>query len=183
MELLKKQLSPARYEHSVAVAELAARYAPRIGEEPEKAWQAGLLHDCAHDLPHAVLLRKSKEFGIVIGNIERKLPMLLHGPVGSELARREYGIEDPSILAAIRDHTTGKPGMSKFSRLICLADYLEPGRNFYGVEKLRALAKEDLDLALLGSLEATITFLFDNKDLVHPQTLLTRNWLLEEVNS
>lgn len=177
--LLKTQLIPQRYAHSLAVAELAAAQAPRIEVEPELAWQAGLLHDCAHDLPGRVLLRKSEEFGILIGSMERKLPFLLHGPVGAELAKRNYGIDDPQILDAICYHTTGKPGMSRLARLISLADYLEPGRTFPGVERLRRLAREDLDLALLSALDGTIKYLLDSEKLVHPQTILTRNWLLE----
>ncbi|HOB22270.1 MAG TPA: bis(5'-nucleosyl)-tetraphosphatase (symmetrical) YqeK [Bacillota bacterium] len=181
LELLKKQLSPKRYQHSLRVAELASCYAPRIGVDPQKAYLAGLLHDCAHELAPEVLLQKCLEFGIVIGNIERKNPFLLHGPVGSQLAKRDYGIEDPAVLAAIAEHTTGKPGMGKLSRIVCLADYVEPGRTFSGVEKIRALAEENLDLALLRALENTIAYLLAEERLIHPLTILTRNWLLEEV--
>ena len=176
---LKAQLTPHRYKHSLSVAQLAAAWAPRMKLEPKRVWIAGLLHDCAHDLPGSVLLQKSEEFGILIGSMERKLPFLLHGPVGAELAKRNYGIDDPQILDAICYHTTGKPGMSRLARLISLADYLEPGRTFPGVERLRRLAREDLDLALLSALDGTIKYLLDSEKLVHPQTILTRNWLLE----
>ena len=177
--LLKAQLTGHRYKHSLRVAELAAVWAPRIKIEPKRAWVAGLLHDCAHDLPGSVLLQKSEEFGILVGSMERKLPFLLHGPVGAQLARRDYGVVDSLILDAIYHHTTGIPGMCPFSRLICLADYLEPSRSFPGIERLRGLARRNLDLALLAAFDSTIGYLLDNEKLVHPQTILTRNWLLE----
>jgi predicted HD superfamily hydrolase involved in NAD metabolism len=177
--LLKTKLTAKRYAHSLAVAKLAQSLAPRAGVEPQQAWQAGLLHDCAHDLSPEVLLRKCEEFGILVGSMERKLPFLLHGPVGAELARRDYGVGDPQILDAICFHTTGKPGMSRLARLISLADYLEPGRTFPGVERLRTIAGKNLDLALLAAYDSTIGHLLASRKLVHPQTILTRNWLLE----
>lgn len=180
-EKLAIALSPQRLAHSIRVAELAEKMAMCFQLDPKRAYLAGLLHDCAHDLSAAALLRKSEEFGILVGKLERQLPFLLHGPVGAELARREYGVDDPLIFEAIYVHTIGKPQMSRFARLISLADYIEPERDFAGLGEIRQRAETNLDRALLLAFENTIRYLLAQGGLIHPQTILTRNWLLENL--
>jgi predicted HD superfamily hydrolase involved in NAD metabolism len=125
-----------------------------------------------------VQLRLAEGFGIVISDMELYNPVLLHAPLGAELARRECGVHRESVLNAIRFHTTGRPGMSLLEKVIFVADYIEPGRDFPGVERVRESALVDLDEAMLRALDQTIAYVLERAQLLHPITLETRNDLI-----
>ncbi len=127
---VERRLSGARWTHTLGVAETAGRLAVRHGVDPEAAGLAGLLHDCAREMPPAALLRLASEYDMSVDEIEAREPLLLHGKVGAALAKDCFAIEDPDILAAIASHITGEPGMGLLQQLIFLADFIEPGRAF-----------------------------------------------------
>jgi predicted HD superfamily hydrolase involved in NAD metabolism len=102
----------------------------------------------------------------------------LHAPVGAVIAHRDYGVDDPEVLAAIRWHTTGGPEMSLLDEIVFLADYIEPGRTFPGVDRLRALAAASLPEALLAAYDQTLGYLIAGGGLIHPATMEGRNALL-----
>ncbi|MFS8512340.1 MAG: bis(5'-nucleosyl)-tetraphosphatase (symmetrical) YqeK, partial [Planifilum fulgidum] len=95
--------------------------------------------------------------------------------------REELGVDDEEVLNAIRSHTTGRPGMSLLEKVVFLADYIEPGRSFSGVEEVRRLAREDLDRAILKALDNTIVYLVERGFKVYPLTILTRNDFLDKI--
>jgi predicted HD superfamily hydrolase involved in NAD metabolism len=129
-------------------------------------------------MPNNLLLKAAAESGIVVLGVEQKEPVLLHAPVGAVIARRDYGVDDPEVLAAIRWHTTGGPDMSLLDEIVFLADYIEPGRSFPGVEKLRALAAASFPEALLAAYDQTLGYLLAEGGLIHPATVEGRNALL-----
>ena len=158
LKFLTQALSPKRLAHSLGVEETAEALALRYGADPEKAALAGLVHDCAKDLSEndlcwrGLLLHRRYEEWV------EKNPALLHGPVGAIIARDDLGIEDEDVLLAVAWHTTGRAEMNTLEKIIYLADMIEPGRTFPGVEKLRAVAEEDLDEACLKALETVKLF-------------------------
>lgn len=158
LNLVAGWYSPARLEHAVGVAETAARLAERFGAAPGKAWLAGLLHDYAREVPFSQALRLAETHGL-LGMVAEPSVALLHAPLGSVLLRTEVGIEDPEILAAVARHTTGAPGMTTLDKVVYLADYIEPGRCFPGVDEIRVLAERDLDVAVLAALRQTVSHL------------------------
>ncbi len=178
LDKLRKQLPPKRLAHSLGVSETAAELAAKYGADVAKARLAGLLHDCARGMPNNLLLKVAAESGIVVLGVEQLEPVLLHAPVGAFIARRDYGVDDPEVLAAIRWHTTGGPGMSLLDEIIFLADYIEPGRSFPGVERIRALAAASLPEALLAAYDQTLRYLLAEGGLIHPATVEGRNDLL-----
>ena len=103
---------------------------------------------------------------------------LLHGPAGSILAETKYGITDSAVQSAVYFHTTGHPDMTLLEKIIFLADYIEPSRDFPGVEKLRKLAEIDLDEALLAAYDSTISHLLDQKAYIYDLTFMGRNDLI-----
>ncbi len=177
-QTLKHRLSARRFEHSVAVCETAVKLAERYGCDIEQAKLAGLLHDCARDMPRNTLLRTAQAFGIVVGSIERRELSLLHAPIGARLAQTVYGITDPEIITAIATHTVGGPNLSLLSMVIYLADYIEPNRSFPGVDKLRSLAQTNLRSAMLESYDHSIQYIISRGGLIHPATVEGRNELL-----
>lgn len=177
-EKLTQRLSEKRFQHSVDVSNTAQALARRYHCSPEKAKLAGLLHDCARELTSNRLLSMAEAFGIVVGDLERRHPVLLHALVGARMAEAEYGVADDEIRQAIAVHTTGGPNMTTLDKIIFLADVIEPGRSFYGVEEIRLLAAENLDKAVLAAFNQSIIFLADKNGIIHPNTIIGRNELL-----
>lgn len=177
-QALRHRLSARRFEHSIGVCETAAQLAARHGADVEKAKLAGLLHDCARDMPRNALLHTAQTFGIVVGSIERRELALLHAPIGARLAQTVYGITDAEVINAIAVHTVGGPQMDLLSTIIYLADYIEPNRNFPGVDKLRALAQNDLSVAMIEAFDHSIQYIISRGGLIHPATVEGRNQLL-----
>lgn len=177
-EQLAQNLSEKRYKHSVNVSKTAKELAKKFGCDPEKAKIAGLLHDCARELTSNRLLSTAEAFGIVVGEIERAQSVLLHALIGAKVAEADYGVSDPEILHAIAVHTTGGPNMTILDKIIFLADVIEPGRSFPGVELIRKLAEEDLDKAVLAAYNQSILYLAAHNSIIHPDTIIGRNELL-----
>ena len=176
---LQSVLSEKRYRHSLGVAEEGKRLAQYYGASPEKAYLAGLVHDCAKEIDFgqaAELLRK--RYGITPDSISVQQPKLLHGPLGACVAQSEFEIYDPEILDAIRYHTTGKANMSLLAKIIYIADYIEPNREFDGVDQLRSTAYSDIDQAIIDGLDFTICDLIKKHFTIHPDTVHCRNDLL-----
>jgi predicted HD superfamily hydrolase involved in NAD metabolism len=132
---LKATLDPERFAHSLRVEQVALALARRYRVNRNKASLAALLHDCARRDGRSGLLRKARRLGLTIGPLEAREPKLLHGELGVLLAREEFGVRDREILAAIRHHTTGRPGMSKLEKIVYLADHIEEGRGFAGLDR------------------------------------------------
>ncbi len=181
---LRAAIPRSRYEHSRRVEEESRRLAARFGADQDVCALAGLLHDCARDLPSdrlATLWRRiepdyADARPVVLNSA------LLHGPVGALVASDEYGVHDSRVLRAIRLHTLGATDMTREDKVVCLADYVEPGRRFPGVDSIRVLAHCDLDSALICALGATIKHLVDAGALIDVGVVLTRNALLHESN-
>jgi len=176
---LRSSLRPERYAHSVRVEEESRRLAEKYGADVYVSSLAGLLHDCARDLPEDEVLGlalKSSSLRLTDGLLRN--PVLLHGPAGAVLAREKYGVEDLRALQAISVHTLGSTDMTAEDKVVCLADYIEPGRDFPGVDRLRALAEQDLDLALASAMGCTIACLIEDGRDVAVEIVLARNHLI-----
>ncbi|HHT27617.1 MAG TPA: HD domain-containing protein [Firmicutes bacterium] len=172
------ELTPARLDHTKRVVEQARLLALRHLGDAAEAEIAAVLHDCARDLPPEAQLKHAASFGIVVAEIERANPAVLHAWIGAELAKREYGITSEPVLNAIRWHTTGHPGMTVLEKVIFLADYTELGRRFSGVEQVRDTALENLDDAMLLALSQTIAYVVKRGLILHPITVDARNYFL-----
>ncbi|NLI57525.1 MAG: HD domain-containing protein [Clostridium sp.] len=177
---LKDSITKKRFIHSLNVMELAAELAAAHGIDQEKAAIAGLLHDCAKNIEADESLRLCEEFQIDIIDVERLQPKLLHGKVGAVLATKEYGVDDEEILDAIRHHTLGRENMTTMDKIVFIADYVEPGRNFEGIEELRELAFTDLDKTMVISLDNIIKHIITKEVLIHPVAILARNDLIKK---
>lgn len=108
-----------------------------------------------------------------------KAPQIIHSYLGALFAREFYGIDDEDILNAITYHTTGRANMSDLEKIIFLADYIEPMRNFDGVEKARELASKDLDAAMYFALNNTLKFLVERDSYIVLETIIARNFYKE----
>ena len=174
---LRRRISGARLQHVYGVVEASRALSARFGAPAEKAEVAALMHDYCKWMPAQDLLAIARRDGLMVDPAEESHPHLLHGPVAAAVLRGEGLVTDPEILDAIRWHTTGRPGMSLLERVIWLADYIEPGRDFPGVEPVRQLAETDLDGALLLALDQTIAYVKAQGWPLHAYSVKARYWL------
>lgn len=140
-------LAPKRIPHVVGCEQEAVKLAERWGENLEDAAEAGILHDITKKLVLSEQLLLSEKYGIINDNREMGNVKLLHAKTGAALAKDLFNVND-RVYSAIRWHTTGKPDMTLLEKIIYMADYIEPNRDFDGVAKLRELAYEDIDRAM-----------------------------------
>lgn len=175
---LEKTLSAKRFKHSIGVMQTAVELAVLYGADKQKAELAGLLHDCARELSNEQILDACAKNNIPVDSICKMDPKLLHGPVGTVVAKEEYGIEDEEILSAIYCHTTGGKDMSMLDKIIFLADYIEPGRDFSGVDKVRQAVYEGLDKGMVVSLVSIIKHLLKKRGLIQADTIDTWNCII-----
>ena len=151
-------LTEKRIAHVLGCENEAVSLANRWGEDPERAAVAGILHDITKKLSAEEQLKLCEKYGIINDAAEVANPKLLHAKTGAAFARELFGIED-DIYGAIRWHTTGKPDMTLLEKIIYLADFVEPTRDFPGVEELRELCFEDIDAAMAKGLEMSLEFI------------------------
>lgn len=162
-----KLLKPSRVAHVLGCRDTAIELAKRWGADPTDACRAGLLHDITKALDGPLQLTLCAEYGIVLDEFSQENTKTLHALTGSLVAERIFG-ENKQVVSAIRSHTTGKANMTTLEKIIYVADYMEPNRDFPGVERLRALAFEDLDKALKLGLEMTLAMLQEQKKEISP---------------
>ncbi len=154
-EKVLEHLDEHRVAHVAGCESEAVRLAMHWGEDPELAAEAGILHDITKSLSYDEQLQLCEKYGIINDNSELEAPKLLHAKTGAAMARELFGVSD-TVYEAIRWHTTGKPDMSLFEKILYLADYIEPTRDFEGIDELRELAFSDLDGAMVLGLGMTI---------------------------
>jgi predicted HD superfamily hydrolase involved in NAD metabolism len=182
-ENLKLTLSRGRFRHSEEVMNEALRLAEFYKVNIEKARIAGLLHDCARDAGKDEIYKVFEKYNVVLDDIQKKTPVLLHSILGSFYAREYYGVEDKEILDAIYWHTTGRAGMTMLEKIIFVADYIESGRNFEGVEEARKQAYKDIERCIVICCDLTIRYILQKGKLLHPYIIETRNEAITQIEA
>ena len=184
--IVEPHLKRNRFEHTLRVMETAEKLAVRYDVSPEKAKLASIFHDYAKYRP----LDEMKQL-ITNSDLPQDLlehhSELWHGPVGALLVEKEHGITDKAILGAIRYHTTGKAGMNKLEMIVYLADYIEPGRDFPGLNEVRKEAERDLIYACWMVSRNTINYLMKQEATIYPDSIhayndFTKRIKMEELN-
>jgi predicted HD superfamily hydrolase involved in NAD metabolism len=178
---LERELTPKRFIHSINVMNSSVMLAKKYCEDVRKAELAGLLHDCARNIKGTEIFNLCEKFSIEVDEISRKKPELLHGPIGAKLAETEYSVTDTTILDAICNHTLGRENMSKLEKIVFLADYIEPAREFSGVEEIRKMAELSMDKAILLAYDYTLQYCLRKDSLVHPKAIYARNYILNKL--
>lgn len=162
-------LDPKRVNHVLGCRDTSVELAKHWGAKEVDAARAGLLHDITKALDGPLQLTLCQCYGTILNNFHQKYPKTLHALTGSLVAERIFG-ENKAVCEAIRHHTTGKADMSLLEKIIYVADYMEPNRDFPGVEKLRELAFADIDGAVKLGLEMTLAHLKAQGAEVSPES-------------
>jgi len=146
---IKEHLSPKRYVHSLNVADECRKLAEKYGEDPEKAYFAGLLHDICKELPDSEQKELVLSSGFAVCREELETRSLWHGIAGAYFVKKEFGVEDIDILNSIRFHTVGRAGMSRLEEIVYMGDLISAERDYKDVDKMRKIAYTNLNEAML----------------------------------
>ncbi len=168
---ISKYESVERIKHSERVAEMALTLYKTWGGNREVLLYASLLHDVARDLPFEKLIRIAEDNGYLPDEIELSNPVLLHGPVGAIMVKKELKITNTDILNCISFHTTGRKDVTLNEAIIYLSDYIEPGRNFEDANRVRSIAFKNLKEAVMEETRLNVNFLMEMRIPVHPRTI------------
>lgn len=175
-EALRARFSSDAFEHSERVAEQAASLARAYGVDEETAYIAGLLHDWDRELPGAELVMRAERAGLEVSDAERAVPYLLHAPVGAADLEREFPGMDRAVLHAVASHTYGAPEMGALDMVVYVADAIEPGRGYEGVDGLRAMVgRATLEDLFAQTYAHTVRHLVERRRVLHPATVATWN--------
>ncbi|MFP4637185.1 MAG: bis(5'-nucleosyl)-tetraphosphatase (symmetrical) YqeK [Spirochaetaceae bacterium] len=150
---LSQAMSQTRLAHVRRVERYAVWLAGRFGEEPERARLAALGHDLAREWPEEQIRSVALTDGLPVSQLEREVPKILHGRAAAVRLFHHFQVCDPEILAAVRNHTLGAPGMSRLEKIIYCADYLEPGRPYIEPAFRRYVEELELDAMICASVE------------------------------
>lgn len=174
-------LSGYRVAHVAGCEDEAVRLAQHYGEDPELAAEAAILHDITKKKSRDEQLLLCGEYGIICDKAQLENEKLLHALTGAVLAKELFGVSD-QVVDAIRWHTTGKPDMTLLEKIIYLADYIEPSRDFEGLDRLRELAYEDIDEAMILGLEMGLEELKRSDIEPHHHSVEALDWYINRRN-
>ncbi|MDF2677847.1 MAG: metal dependent phosphohydrolase, partial [Bacillota bacterium] len=115
---LEKSIGNSLYNHCLRTANEAEKLANNYGISKDKAYVAGLLHDCGKNKFN--ISEKTEK-----NDKNKNNDNLIHSHIGASLATEEYNISDEDIINAIKYHTTGRENMSLLEKVIFIADKIE----------------------------------------------------------
>lgn len=170
----KANMDAKRFEHCIGVSETSRKLARLNNYDEDKAALAGFIHDYAKQIPNERFIEviKTEGFDLDLLNYNRAI---WHGIVGTYFIQKDLKITDPEILTAIKRHTTGDVEMSTLDKIVFVADFIEPHRDFPGVEEARKITFKDLDAGVGYELAHTLEFLVKNRQKIYPKTLEAYN--------
>lgn len=170
----KANMDKKRFEHCIGVSKTARKLAKLNGYDEDKAALAGFIHDYAKRVPVEEYRKVIKEQGFDpdLLNWNRAI---WHGIVGTYFIKRDLKITDPEILQAVWRHTTADVEMTTLDKIVFVADFIEPGRDFPGVDEARKVAYNNLDDGVGYELAHTLEFLVKNRNKIYPRTLAAYN--------
>lgn len=181
LEKINGAMSEQRFRHVLGVEAAALELAQQYGCDERKASLAALLHDYAKEVADQVFLDLIDQYQLgeelkAWGN------NVWHGMVGAYKIRQDFSLEDQDILQAIQRHTVGAKQMTLLDKVLYVADYIEPNRDFPGVEEARQLSKLSLDKAVAFATARTIAHLAQKRIPIYPQTIETYNAYIGYLN-
>ncbi|MBR5496188.1 MAG: bis(5'-nucleosyl)-tetraphosphatase (symmetrical) YqeK [Oscillospiraceae bacterium] len=177
--VLKERLSEKRYNHSIAVAQMAQKLASDLNVSQDKAYMTALVHDITKDTPLEIQLQILQNSGIILSSLEKNMPQLWHAISGAEYVKQNFTGIDDEVIDAIRYHTTAKENMSLLCKIVYIADCVSDDRSYDGVEKLREMAFLDINKAIVTSTRHTISMLCDKQKPIHIDTYNAYNYYLQ----
>ena len=163
-------LSRQRYRHCLAVAAACRQLAPRWGVAPWRGRLAGLLHDCAREMPEDRLAKMAAR-GRRLSRLESSYPVMLHGEVGALLAGERFGVRDRAVLRAVADHVVGRPRMCRLSQVVYVADIIVEGRGAAAAALRRSMLRLQPGEIFARAVRLKLAYLAKRRLPVHPASV------------
>lgn len=173
-EYIKNILSEKRFYHSECVAERCIELAKIYKVDEEKAKLVGIAHDVAKEMPAEDQIKYAEENGIKLDEVELKNKKLLHAIIGAKICEKEFGFTK-DMVEAVKNHTTGKPGMDMLSKVLFISDATGIDRTYDEAKYLYEIAVKDIDKAIFECINSTIKEVIDKGSPLHINTIATRN--------
>ncbi len=177
--LIKSMLSKKRYNHCCNVADMCRKLAEKNGEDPEKAFTAGLLHDIHKEIDPDIMKKEVLESGFEVDPVEIESKPLWHAIASAHYCRTELGITDEDMLNAIRYHTVGRAEMSTLEKIVYLGDLVSAERDFKDVEKYRKYVLDDLDNAMFQVMKWSIPNTIEKGSKIPVSSLNAYNYYMQ----
>jgi len=175
---VKRRLGSERFEHTAGVVEAALKLAEDKAVSVNKVEKAAFLHDIAKNKTLEEMQKIISESDWKVDKLEMSIPAVLHAPAGAIIAEKEFRVTDEEILEAIRFHTLGHPDMCLTALIIFAADFIEPHRNFPGVEKIREIIFKDFTRGIIEICSSMIQHQLETAKIIHSNTVMLRNRFL-----
>ena len=183
VEIVRPLLKPKRVEHSLNVAQQAVLLAKRHGEDEDKAYVAGILHDICKNMSQQEQLQWMQKSAIIWDDNLLKQPPVWHGFAGAEYIRQVLGIEDEEIINAVRYHTIARAGMSRLEQIIYLADLTSKERDYPDVDRMRQIAERSLQEGMREALAFAVENQAARRLPLCKDTCMAYNEYLEETST
>lgn len=174
-EFLKKRLSEKRFEHSLNVADECQKLAEHYGEDADKAYFAGLVHDVCKEVPPDELRQQAIDSNLSMTKAELETKALWHAVAGAGFVRDKMNISDNDIINAVRFHTIARAGMSRLEEIVYIGDLISADRNYKDVKRLRKLAYQDIDKTMFEALVFAIESVLEKKGMIPDYTMNAYN--------
>lgn len=176
----RNNMDQRRFDHCIGVSQTARKLANLNGYDEDKAALAGFIHDYAKQVSPADFKTAIKTQGFDLDLLNWG-PAIWHGIVGTYFIKRDLKITDEEILTAVRRHTTADTEMTMLDKIVYMADYIEPGRTFAGVQEARDVTYANLDEGVGYQLAHTLEFLISKRSKIYPLTLDSYNvWSIKK---
>ncbi|MCR4791036.1 MAG: bis(5'-nucleosyl)-tetraphosphatase (symmetrical) YqeK [Treponemataceae bacterium] len=169
-DFVKNHVKPERFAHSLRTAETCKKLCMKYGLDQDAGLFAGTVHDMCKDFSDEELLELAAKDGKPVGEIEVKKPALLHGRAAAVLLKNDFGINDEDVLEAVSLHTFGGVGMCGLSKVLYVADKIEPGRPHVNQEYYARLENLTLNELVRFVLEENISYIVSKGKKVAPET-------------
>ena len=173
---LKAKLSAKRFQHSMNVADECRKLAEKYGEDPDKAYYAGLLHDICKEMPDADQKTLVEKSGFAVCREELETRSLWHGIAGAYFVKSHFGVEDIDVLNAIRFHTVARAGMTRLEEIVYIGDLISADRDYKDVDKMRKIAYTGLNAAMLEGIQFSIKSVIKKGGVIPPCTVEAYNF-------
>ena len=176
---LSANLKPERYNHVLAVNDLALKLAKKYKLDGYKISVAALLHDCAKNMTFEENIKYIKKHKLKIKNIDfivKYLPQVLHSYIGADIAKKVFHIKDKEIINSIYNHTIGRVGMSDYEKVIFVADALSLDRKYKKSFVPKKVMFSDLDKTFKLVLQDKIKYVLSKFKVLHPDIIKIWNY-------
>ncbi|MCI1892521.1 MAG: bis(5'-nucleosyl)-tetraphosphatase (symmetrical) YqeK [Schleiferilactobacillus harbinensis] len=178
---VQARMTQKRFAHCQRTSAMAVKLAEQNGGDVLRAKIGGLVHDYAKQIPDADFIQAIHDHHLP-NDLLHYGNAIWHGIVGVYFIEDELGLHDPAILQAVQEHTTGSPEMPLLAQIIYMADFIEPGRSFPGVEKARAITAKNLQAGVLFQLSHELTYLVEKQEPIYPLTFTSYNAWVKRIS-